>query len=156
MSLVAVTNVSVRNNPCSVREPFIFDVRLETIEALEDDLDWKIVYIVSSDHSSQDQELDSFPVGPIEAGVLEFSLEVDAPDLSNVPADQLIGMSAILIVCEYRGQEFVRIGYYVNTRYTDPELADNPPDVPQWDSLVREVLVKDPRVTEYSIDWGTG
>lgn len=38
----------------------------------------------------------------------------------------------MLITCTYRGQEFIRIGYYVNNEYTDPELRENPPIKPDY------------------------
>jgi histone chaperone ASF1 len=42
-------------------------------------------------------------------------------------------VTALLLTCSYKGKEFVRVGYYVNVEYTDPELLDperplpNPP-----------------------------
>ena len=27
----------------------------------------------------------------------------------------------------FRGQEFIRVGYYVSNEYTDPELQETPP-----------------------------
>ena len=34
----------------------------------------------------------------------------------------------MLVTCSYKGQEFVRVGYYVNNAYTDPEMQENPPE----------------------------
>ena len=31
-------------------------------------------------------------------------------------------MTVVLLTCSYNNQEFVRIGYYANTDYIDPEL----------------------------------
>ena len=33
----------------------------------------------------------------------------------------------VLLTCSYRNQEFVRVGYYVNNEYTEPELRENLP-----------------------------
>lgn len=43
----------------------------------------------------------------------------------------------MLLTCGYKGQEFVRVGYYVNNSYTDPELQETPPDVPQFEKVER-------------------
>lgn len=45
----------------------------------------------------------------------------------------------MLITCTYRGQEFIRVGYYVNNEYTETELRENPPVKPDF-SKVRHVL----------------
>lgn len=75
-------------------------------------------------------------------------------------------MTVILLTCSYNDQEFVRIGYYVNTEYGDPDLKalydasllENAtaiaPDASQHvESLIRSVLVEKPRVTRFNIKW---
>ena len=75
----------------------------------------------------------------------------------------------ILLTCSYNDQEFVRIGYYVNTDYGDAALkaqheasleegaeergivAPNPAE--NIDKLVRSVLAEKPRVTKFNIKW---
>lgn len=59
----------------------------------------------------------------------------------------------MLITASYRDQEFVRVGYYVNNEYDDPELKDNPPTEPQFDKLVRTIASDQPRVTKFKINW---
>ena len=44
-------------------------------------------------------------------------------------------MTVVLITCSYRGQEFVRIGYYVNNDFVDQELRENPPDFAEVRSM---------------------
>lgn len=58
-----------------------------------------------------------------------------------------------LITATFRGQEFVRIGYYVNNEYDNPELRDNPPAEPKFDRLVRTIAQNQPRVTKFKINW---
>jgi histone chaperone ASF1 len=41
----------------------------------------------------------------------------------------------VLLTCSYKEHEFVRVGYFVNNDYTDPELRENPPAVPQFDKV---------------------
>lgn len=59
----------------------------------------------------------------------------------------------MLLTCSYRGQEFVRVGYFVNNDYTDPELRENPPAKPLFDKLTRNILASKPRVTRFKINW---
>lgn len=49
----------------------------------------------------------------------------------------------VLITCTYRGQEFIRIGYYVNNEYTDPELRENPPLKPDYTQVTHMFSVID-------------
>lgn len=58
-----------------------------------------------------------------------------------------------MITCSYRGQEFVRVGYYVNNEYDSEELKAEPPATPLIDRLVRNILADKPRVTRFPIRW---
>lgn len=59
----------------------------------------------------------------------------------------------MLLTCSYRGQEFVRVGYFINNEYTDPELRENPPAKPLFDKVARNILATKPRVTRFKINW---
>ena len=50
-------------------------------------------------------------------------------------------------------QEFIRVGYYVNNDYDDPEMMETPPEPPQYDRLKRNILASNPRVTKFKINW---
>ena len=41
------------------------------------DIDWQIIYVGSAKESSKDQVLDSFSMGPLTNGVMQFSIEVE-------------------------------------------------------------------------------
>lgn len=58
--------------------------------------------------------------------------QADAPNTGLIPESDAVGVTVVLITCTYRGQEFIRIGYYVNNEYTDPELRENPPIKPDY------------------------
>lgn len=73
----------------------------------------------------------------------------------SIPQDDLLGVTALLLTCSYKGAEFVRVGYYVNIEYTDPELAEadikpNPPIISQ---LQRSIMADHPRVTRFPHDF---
>ena len=58
-----------------------------------------------------------------------------------------------MLSCFYRGREFIRVGYYVNSEYDAPELNECPPELPIYERIVRNILADKPRVTRYQIDW---
>ncbi len=69
-----------------------------------------------------------------------------------------MGVTAVLLTCSYRSKEFFRVGYYVNN-----ELMNMPPVVEGEEApliivtdptqLARNILVDQPRVTRFPIDW---
>ncbi|KAI7690146.1 hypothetical protein SSS_09049 [Sarcoptes scabiei] len=83
-----------------------------------------------------------------------FVFQANAPDPSKIPVADAVGVTVVLLTCSYLNKEFVRVGYYVNNEYTDPELRENPPSIPQFDKLQRNILATDPRITKFKIDWG--
>lgn len=85
-----------------------------------------------------------------------FVFQADSPDPSKIPVQDAVGVTVVLLTCSYRAQEFIRVGYYVNNEYNDPELKENPPAVPQFDKLLRNILATNPRVTRFKIDWDEG
>lgn len=68
--------------------------------------------------------------------------------------EDAVGPTLVLLTCSYRDQEFVRVGYFINNDYAEPELREMPPEHPQFDKLVRNILATKPRVKRFPIDWG--
>ncbi|GIX63331.1 anti-silencing protein, ASF1 family protein [Babesia caballi] len=167
MSLVNVTNITVRNNVCPVTEPLVFQIEFECLEDLKHDVEWKIIYVTSDgtgyvegaeepinvDHGREGEiVLDAVCLGPIYRGVLEFEFRVAPPDFKRLNADGILGMQAVLVTANYCDQEFIRIGYYTNNCYEDPELRECPPDTPNIAKMVR-CIIDSPRVTRFPIKW---
>eukprot|EP00053_Salpingoeca_punica_P003325 m.42524 g.42524 ORF g.42524 m.42524 type:complete len:195 (-) comp12109_c0_seq1:58-642(-) len=153
MALVTVTDVQVLNNPAPFTSPFEFEVTFECVGNLNSDIEWKIIYVGSAKSEECDQTLDSVLVGPVPLGLNKFVFQADAPDPSKIPASELIGVTVVLLTCSYRDQEFVRVGYYVNNDYVDPELRENPPATVDISLLGRNILASKPRVTRFPIRW---
>jgi len=153
MARVQIVNVVVLDNPTSFSNPFQFEITFDCIEDLKEDLEWKIIYVGSAESEDYDQLLDTVYVGPIPEGRHMFVFQADPPDASKIPQQDVVGVTVVLLTCSYRGHEFIRVGYYVNNEYTDPELKENPPAVPQFDRLTRNILATNPRVTRFKIDW---
>ncbi|XP_077411704.1 histone chaperone asf1b-B isoform X2 [Vanacampus margaritifer] len=123
------------------------------MEDLPEDLEWKIIYVGSAESEEYDQVLDSVLVGPVPAGRHMFVFQADAPNTGLIPESDAVGVTVVLITCTYRGQEFIRIGYYVNNEYTDQDLRENPPIKPDYTQLQRNILASNPRVTRFHINW---
>lgn len=153
MAKVQVLNVAVLDNPSPFRNPFQFEITFECMEDLPEDLEWKIIYVGSAESEEYDQVLDSVLVGPVPAGRHMFVFQADAPNTGLIPETDAVGVTVVLITCTYCGQEFIRIGYYVNNEYTDAELRENPPHKPDYTQLQRNILASNPRVTRFHINW---
>jgi histone chaperone ASF1 len=135
MAQVQILNVVVLDNPTLFTTPFQFEITFECQQNLDNDLEWKIIYVGSAASESYDQVLDSVLVGPVPVGKHKFVFQADSPDCTKIPSHDVVGVTVVLLTCSYKGQEFVRIGYYVNNEYTDPEFIDNPPGKPQFDKV---------------------
>ena len=57
------------------------------------------------------------------------------PDTAKIPVNDAVGVTVVLLTCSYRTKEFIRVGYYVNNEYNEPELKENPPTTPQYDNV---------------------
>ena len=92
------------------------------------DLEWKVLYVGSAQDASRDQVLDEILVGPVPVGVNKFVLQADAPDPSHFDSTHdILGVTVVLVTCSYKEREFVRVGYYVNNEYNDPNAPPPPP-----------------------------
>lgn len=176
MAKVHITNVAVLDNPSSFYNPFQFELTFECIEELKEDLEWKMIYVGSAESEEYDQVLDTVSghceqlwnfllliaivfflfqiyVGPIPEGRHIFVFQADPPDTSRIPEQDALGVTIVLLTCSYRGQEFVRVGYFINNDYSDQELRENPPAKPLFDKMTRNILATKPRVTRFKINW---
>eukprot|EP01035_Chromulina_nebulosa_P021258 gene21258-27545_t len=153
MSFVNIINVTVLDNPTSFTNPLQFEITFECIQPLNEDLEWKVIYVGSAENTAFDQVLEEVLVGPVPVGINKFVLQAPAPDYTKINNEDLIGVTVTLVTCSYMEQEFVRIGYYVNNEYTeiyDPEHPPNPVDI---NKLFRNILADEPRVTRFAINW---
>ncbi|UYV62156.1 ASF1A, partial [Cordylochernes scorpioides] len=153
MAKVHVCNVVVLDNPSAFFNPFQFEITFECIEDLKEDLEWKIIYVGSAESEDYDQILDTVFVGPVPEGRHMFVFQADPPNPSIIPVNDAVGVTVVLLTCSYRGKEFIRVGYYVNNEYTDPEMRENPPPQPCFEKLQRNILATNPRVTRFKIEW---
>jgi len=155
MSYITVTNVQVLENPTTYRSPFIFEISFDCLHELKEDLEWKIIYVGSAESEKYDQVLDSTLVGPVMVGLNKFVFQTEPPNAAEIPDKDVLGVTVVLITASYKGQEFIRIGYYVNNEYDTEELRLSPPEKHDLTKVVRNILADKPRVTRFQIDWDT-
>lgn len=148
------------DNPTHFRNPFQFEITFECLQELDDDLEWKVVYVGSAEDSTHDQILEEVLVGPVPVGVNKFVLQTDAADPATIPKENILGVTVVLVTCSYKNQEFARIGYYVNNEMELPpgtpvdESGKPIEDIPiDYSKLMRQILADKPRVTRFPIDW---
>ncbi|XP_057864550.1 probable histone chaperone ASF1A [Cryptomeria japonica] len=151
MSAVNVTNVTVLDNPAAFLNPFQFEISYECLIPLKDDLEWKLTYVGSAEDEKYDQVLESVLVGPVNVGNYRFVFQADPADPSKIPEEDIIGVTVLLLTCSYMGQEFIRVGYYVNNDYVDEQLREEPPQKVLLDKIQRNILADKPRVTKFPI-----
>jgi histone chaperone ASF1 len=76
MAQVQILNVVVLDNPTLFTTPFQFEITFECQQNLDNDLEWKIIYVGSAASESYDQVLDSVLVGPVPVGKHKFVFQV--------------------------------------------------------------------------------
>ncbi|KAI5887875.1 anti-silence-domain-containing protein [Schizophyllum commune H4-8] len=152
MSIVTIRNVEFLNNPARFSDPYRFRVTFDCIAHLQDDLEWRLIYVSSPGNEDLDQELDDCLVGPVPMGVNSFEFEGSPPDPSKIPKEDVLGVAALILTGSYKDQEFVRVGYYQNTEYDNEEMKETPPEKIMFERLVRDISSK-PRVTRFQIKW---
>ncbi|ORY84318.1 histone chaperone [Protomyces lactucae-debilis] len=167
MALINVLDIRFLNNPAPIDAPFEIEIQFECLDSLLHDLEWKLIYVGSG--FSQDVELDSLLVGPIPIGVNKFVFQADPVDVAAMPAQDVLGVSVILLTASYDDREFVRIGFYSNNEYadqakreaytqllaqgTEEEKAAFKFEGVKQVAVQRNILVEKPRVTRFNIMW---
>ena len=78
-------------------------------------------------------------------------VQADPPEPANIPEEDIIGVTVLLLTCSYMGQEFIRVGYYVSNEYVDEHLREEPPAKLLINRVQRNILADKPRVTKFPI-----
>eukprot|EP01090_Pellita_catalonica_P002196 TRINITY_DN11823_c0_g1_i1.p1 TRINITY_DN11823_c0_g1~~TRINITY_DN11823_c0_g1_i1.p1 ORF type:complete len:154 (+),score=16.42 TRINITY_DN11823_c0_g1_i1:73-534(+) len=148
---VKLTKVEVVQNAAPFTSAYEFVISFVCAKQLNDDLEWDLIYVGSSESEQYDQKLTSVLVGPVKVGVNKFILKADAPNPALIPRDDLIGVTVIMITCSYKKQEFVRVGFYINNEWQGEEEA--PSVITDYSKISRNILISKPRITNFTIDW---
>lgn len=153
MSTINIINIVCKNHIDRFTSPFKFEIMFECLAELKEDIEWKLIYVGKADDPSYDQELDSVLIGPLQLGQMKFDFDTDGPNIQKIPKEEVLGVTAIIITCSYKNQEFFRVGYYINNVYDDESLSADPPEEPQYEKIKRLILHNKPRITKFNINW---
>ncbi len=120
-------------------------------------MEWKVIYVGSAEDSRHDQILEEVLVGPVPVGVNKFVLQSEPPNFSDIPEDDVLGVTVVLVTCSYKDQEFVRVGYYVNNESCEELSSGEEQEYPSrpldFSKITRQILSEKPRVTRFPIHW---
>ncbi|EKX55068.1 hypothetical protein GUITHDRAFT_83935 [Guillardia theta CCMP2712] len=155
MSYVDVVAVEVSEPRARLTDELKFSITFQCkIKPEQADLAWRIVWVGSAKNEVHDQILEEVDVPP-ELGLNSFDFICDGPNPDKIPADEVLGVTVVMVQALYKGKEFLRVGYYVKVDYTDEKLREEPPQVERPDPalLERLILTDEPRVTRYLIEW---
>ncbi|KAL7669847.1 hypothetical protein ACOME3_004796 [Neoechinorhynchus agilis] len=153
MSRIQIIDINCTKEIESFEDQYKFIVKFQCVEDLVDPVEFRVVYVGRAREESYDQMLDRIELDNVRKGTFRFQFDSPPPVVSKIPDDDLLGVTIVMICGYYRNMEFVRIGYYVNVFYDDPELSDNPPFPPQTNRMRRQILMDDVRVTHFAIQW---
>lgn len=78
---------------------------------------------------------------------MSFVTDSNPPNFAKIPPAEILGTTAILISASYEGQEFFRVGYYVNNHYDDPNME--PPPHPVLEKVTRNIMANNPRIMRF-------
>ena len=45
MSLINLLDISFKNNPAPIADPYEIEIQFECLESLQNDLEWKLMYV---------------------------------------------------------------------------------------------------------------
>ena len=77
--------------------------------------------------------------------------------MSRIPRKDILEVTVILLTCSYRGNEFIRVGYYVNNDFgPNEDMNREPPQNFEISDVYRNILETSPRVTKFQIEWDDG
>jgi hypothetical protein len=101
-------------NPCAFGHPFAWRFRLESFLPAPVPVDIGVVWVGSAKSSEHDIVLEELEVSAINPGVNEFSFEHPAPDVLQIPRDELFSTITVMtITLAVGGEPFARVAYLV-------------------------------------------
>ncbi|CAD8044943.1 unnamed protein product [Paramecium primaurelia] len=154
MALINITNIVFDQDTALFNSPIQMQITFEVMRQLDEEIEWKLIYIGSPNSDRYDQVLEQFSMPPLQQGTMQFTLMSSGPNFELIPSkDDLFGASAIILSVKYRKQEFFRVGYYVYNTYLEPELIENDPPQVLIERVYRQINTQAPRVTRINIDW---
>jgi len=148
---VRILSIKIKNESAKITDNFILEIFYEIKEVVEKNFDLKIIYVVSSNDENIDQELEYFQIPSGKLGKFKMILNVRPPNYNKICVEDIIGMGAIVIAVFYQEKQLISIGYYVHNQYCNLDSTEAGEEHKSTKySILRNILVKEPRVTYFS------
>jgi histone chaperone ASF1 len=80
-------------------------------------------------------------------------LKIKPPKYLEIPLEEIIGLTIILLKFWYKKKEFIRLGYFINNELNEEgamELTKNKKTL-SLNHIIRKILIDQPRITYYPI-----
>ncbi|AFM98536.1 gene silencing histone chaperone [Encephalitozoon hellem ATCC 50504] len=117
MGYLKLKSVEVDSTTKKLMDPLKFSFRFACSNEIKSGVEFVVLYNMDVHSDENDQVLAEVEIAPIPKGKIEFSIDADAPDVNKIPLDDMFGLTSILIIGKYKGQQFIRIGYIVDVSY---------------------------------------
>lgn len=117
MGYLKLKSVEVDSTTKKLVDPLKFNFRFACSNEIKSGVEFTVLYNMDVHSDENDQVLGEVEIAPIPKGKIEFSIDADAPDVSKIPLNDIFGLTSILIIGRYKGQQFIRIGYIVDVGY---------------------------------------
>ncbi|KAE9556336.1 hypothetical protein FO519_000519 [Halicephalobus sp. NKZ332] len=150
---LVISSVTFKNNPAKWTDPFEVEVIFEAREDLGKPMEFQFVYVGSASDESLDQELERVECETVVKGRHKLNLEIDAPDPTKIPSENIHDVTLFMFKGYYNGKMFTKICWFVSNTYEDEEMQENKPTVPAIDKIRRELGIEDVRVTQFPCCW---
>ena len=157
MSQINVLNIIPKNPITRFLDPYIFEITFEILSEIKKEIEWKMLYVIS-DKSEEDQILGQEKFSPqnqLRIGRNKFEFKGEAPIIEKIPQNDILGASAILLICSYGNNEIFRCGYYLNISFDNEEMDIKIPDIIDANHLIRNLLYEKPRISIPYYEWET-
>ena len=157
MSQFNVLNIIPKNSIARFLDPYIFEITFEILSEIKKEIEWKMLYVIS-DKSEEDQILGQEKFSPqnqLRIGRNKFEFKGEAPIIEKIPQNDILGASAILLICSYGNNEIFRCGYYLNISFDNEEMDIKIPDIIDANHLIRNLLYEKPRISIPYFEWET-
>ena len=148
-----ITNILINDNPEPFKSKINLEIHYESHQNFQTPINFKVIYIGSIESSKHDQILISLEKEKMKKGEDKLFLTIDPPKKNLIPSlEDLLGMSALMISCSFKNNEFFRCSYYVRNDYMDNEeiINENNFDI---NKVFRCFYTVKPKIIVNDIDW---
>jgi histone chaperone ASF1 len=80
-------------------------------------------------------------------------LKIKPPIYLDIPFEEIIGLTVILLKFWYKKKEFIRLGYFINNELNEEGIMQLTKDEKNLslNHITRKILIDQPRITYYPV-----